>query len=180
MSGPTRRLLVFELAGQRYGLELAAVQEVVRAVAVTRLPGAPPIVEGAINVRGRVVPVLDLRSRFGLPARELSSDEHMILARAGRRLVAIRADRTTWLVEVEADQVEEAAGVTPHLRHVAGVAKLPDGLILIHDLETFLTQAEAEALGQAVAASDPSESGVHARGTASAADGEVAGVREAP
>lgn len=143
-------LLVFELAAQRFGVALAAVREVVHAVAITRLPGAPAVVEGAIDVRGRVVPVLDLRSRFGLPRKELTLDEHLILALAGGRLVAIRADRVSWLYEVAAAEVESAAAVTPALQQIAGVAKLPDGLVLIHDLETFLTQAEAAALAGAL------------------------------
>lgn len=147
---PLREILVFELAGERYGLFLGAVHEIVRAVAITRLPGAPKIVEGAVDVRGRVIPVLDLRARFGLPAADLSPDEHMILARAGGRMVAIRVDRATRLERVDAEQVEEPARITQPLRHIAGVATLTDGLTLIHDLETFLTQAEAEALDEAL------------------------------
>src|SRR5690625_3025021 len=125
---PLREILVFELAGERYGLFLGAVHEIVRAVAITRLPGAPKIVEGAVDVRGRVIPVLDLRARFGLPAADLSPDEHMILARAGGRMVAIRVDRATRLERVDAEQVEEPARITQPLRHIAGVATLTDGL----------------------------------------------------
>jgi purine-binding chemotaxis protein CheW len=148
-------LLVFELAAQRYGLRLSCVQEVVRAVAITHLPGAPAVVEGAIDVRGRVVPVLDLRARFGLPRKLLDPDEHLILARGGARLVAIRADRVHWLFDIAAAAIVESARVTPTLAHVAGVARLPDGLVLIHDLETFLTEAEAEALEGALEGGAP-------------------------
>lgn len=95
-------LLAFELSGQRYGLPLAAVLEVVRAVAITPLPGVPPVVEGAINVRGRVVPVLDLRARFGLPPHPLDPDQHLVLARTGRRLVAVRTDWVARLYTVAA------------------------------------------------------------------------------
>lgn len=152
-------LLVFELSGQRYGVSLSAVREVVRAVAVTPLPGAPPVVEGAIDVRGRVVPVLDLRARFGLPPRALDPDQQLILAIAGGRLVAVRADRVAWLFSVPATEIEEAAQVTPTLRRFAGVAKLADGLVLIHDLEAFLSQAEAESLEGALAAAEQSAGG---------------------
>lgn len=150
----TQGFLVFELDGQRFGVSLAAVREVVRAVAVTRLPSAPLIVEGAINVRGRVVPVLDLRARFALPSRELTPDEHMVLARAGERLVAIRADRVLHFEEIDSREVEDPAQITPKLQHIAGVAKLAEGMVLIHDLETFLTQAEAEGLDHALANED--------------------------
>lgn len=154
MAQPTE-LLVFELDDQRYALALACVQEVVRAVALTRLPGAPAIVEGAINVRGRVVPVLDIRSRFGLPPRRLDPDQHLILARAGARLVALRVDRVAWFLEVPATEIEDATRLTPTLQQIAGVARVGDGLVLIHDLETFLSAAEAEALMAALAAELP-------------------------
>lgn len=146
-----REILIFELGGERYGLSLDAVQEVVRAVAVTRLPGAPPIVEGVIDVRGRAVPVLDLRARFGLPPAAISPEEHMILAATRGRLVAIRADRATRLERLDDAAIEAPERISPKLKHIAGVAMLRDGLTLIHDLETFLTQAEAEALDEAMA-----------------------------
>jgi purine-binding chemotaxis protein CheW len=141
-------ILVFELDDQRYALPLVGVQEVVRAVALTRLPGAPPIIEGAIDVRGRVVPVLDLRARFGLPPRPLHPDQHLILARAGKRLVAIRVDRVSWFLEVDPVEIATAASITPTVKRIAGVARVADGLVLIHDLETFLTAAEAETLAR--------------------------------
>lgn len=145
-------LLVFELDDQRYALTLSSVREVVRAVLLTHLPGAPAIVEGAIIVRGRIVPVFDLRARFGLPPRRLHPDQHLILAWAGERLVAIRADRVSGFVEIAPTEIEAAAQLSPTLRQIAGVAKVDDGLILIHDLETFLTAAEAQALEGALAA----------------------------
>lgn len=152
-------LLVFELDDQRYALTLASVREVVRAVALTPLPGAPAIVEGVIDVRGRVVPVLDIRARFRLPPRPLHPDQHLILARAGRRLVAIRVDCVSWFIEVEPDEIETAISLTPALRQIAGVTRVADGLVLIHDLETFLTAAEAEALEEALAAEPPVHAG---------------------
>lgn len=145
-------LLVFELDDQRYALYLTAVREVVRAVALTRLPGAPGVVEGAINLRGRVVPVLDLRARFGLRPKPVDPDQHLILASAGGRLVALRTDRATRLTTVPVSGIDSAAEVTPAARQIAGVAKLPDGLVLIHDVEAFLTQAESEMLEAALEA----------------------------
>jgi purine-binding chemotaxis protein CheW len=145
-------LVVFEIGGVRYALPAPAVSEVVRAVTVVPLPQAPPIVEGLINVRGALVPVLDVRTRFRLPAKAASHTDHLILAWAGPRLVAIRADRALDLARVEAGDVEDATTVVPDAEYVSGVAKLSDGLVLIHDLRTFLKVAEAVALDDAVAA----------------------------
>ncbi|HEU0052651.1 MAG TPA: chemotaxis protein CheW, partial [Longimicrobium sp.] len=94
-------ILVFEVEGERYALDTGTVREVVRAVAVSRLPGAPPIVLGVIDVRGILVPVLDLRARFGLPPRAVDPAEHFVIAEAGERAVALRVDRTVGIAEVD-------------------------------------------------------------------------------
>jgi len=125
--------------------------ELTRAVAVTPLPKAPPIVEGVINLRGALVPVLDIRQRLGLPARPLTPDQHFIIARSGRRLVALRVDRALDLVAVEESAIESAARVTTGVEYVAGIAKVADGLLVIHDLENFLATDEARQVDAAVA-----------------------------
>lgn len=150
-------ILRFEIEGCRYGLPAADVWEVVRAVAVTRLPKAPAVVEGLVNWRGTIVPVLDLRARFRHAAQASHPDHHMIVASAGERLLAFRVDRATELAAVEASAIVDAESLTRGVEYVAGVAKLADGLLLIHDLRTFLSRAEADALGQALAAASSSE-----------------------
>ncbi|MGH7435187.1 MAG: chemotaxis protein CheW, partial [Polyangiaceae bacterium] len=75
-------ILLFEVGGRRYGLLAAEVRELVRAVTIHPLPRAPAIVEGLVNVRGRIVPVLDIRSRFRIPLRPLAPSDHLILAQA--------------------------------------------------------------------------------------------------
>jgi purine-binding chemotaxis protein CheW len=143
--------VIVELDGQRYGLRADAVREVVRAVTITSLPNAPAVVEGIINVRGSVIAVLDLRRRFELPARPLDPSEYFVLARAGDRDVALRVDRATELIAVDPVEIDRAEPLLSRSRYVAGVAKLADGLVLIHDLETFLSAAEAAAVDQALA-----------------------------
>jgi purine-binding chemotaxis protein CheW len=149
-----RELLIFEVGATRFGLPSADVREVLRAVTIVPLPSAPPIVEGLINLRGRIVPVLDVRSRFRLPPKPLEPSDQLIVASAGPRVVAIRTDRTGDLVRVDASQLEDARAAVPRAEYVAGVAKLPDGLVLIHDLRTFLSESEASRLDGALR--DPS------------------------
>ena len=142
-------ILVFELDDHRYGLALDSVREIVRAVALARLPGAPAVVEGVINYRGTVVPVFDLRSRFGHAAKRLELSDHFIVAQAGEALVAVRADRADWPVDVAAADIE-ALDSPVTSAHVSAVCKLPDGLVLIHDLETFLSTSESLELHAAL------------------------------
>jgi len=145
-------LVVFALGGERFAVRGWAVREIVRSVAVAALPYAPDVVEGVINYRGRLAPVLDIRGRFGLPSRPLDPTQHFVLAEAGSRLVALRVDRALDLLEVPADAIESAASVAPRSRWTEGVARLPDGLVVIHDLERFLSLDEENVLDAALGA----------------------------
>lgn len=143
--------LVFRLDRSRYALPLGDVVEVLPAVAMTALPKAPAIVEGVIDVRGRLVPVLDIRARFRLPASPMELSDHLVVARAGERTVALRADEAIEVVRLEARDIEPIEPAVPGAAYVSGVAHTPDGLVLLHDLQTFLTRAESDQLGQALA-----------------------------
>jgi purine-binding chemotaxis protein CheW len=142
--------LLFDISGVRYGLPASHVREIVRAVTIVPLPRSPAIVEGVVNVRGTLVPVLDVRRRFGLPAKPLAHTDHLVLAWAGPRLVAIRADRARDVVQIAERDIDDAHHIVPDAGPLAGVAKLPDGLVLIHDLPTFLEASEAAALDAAL------------------------------
>jgi purine-binding chemotaxis protein CheW len=143
-------VLVFIVGGVRCALPLGDVREVVRAVAVTPLPTAPAIVEGVIDVRGRIVPVLDLRGRLGLPAAPVRAEQKLVIAEAGERRVAIRVDTVDWVTRLDEEEVAEPDRVVRGIGYLAGVGRLPDGLVLVHDLATFFEQGEAEALSTAL------------------------------
>lgn len=143
-------LLVFSLDQLRLALPLTQVRETVRAVAITPLAGAPGVVEGVVNVRGAVVPALDLRARFHLPPRPVALSDHMIVASAGARQVILRVDRTLEVLTVAEDEVTPLAREGAAFAHLAGVARLPDGMVFLHDLEAFLSQGEEEALAAAL------------------------------
>ena len=145
-------LLVFALGEHRFALAASSVVEVVRVVAAAALPGAPAIVEGVINARGTLVPVLDIRARFGLRPAAIDADQHLILARAGARLVALRVDRALELMSVPAEAIEPTERVAPGVPLVKGCARLADGLLVIHDLDRFLSLDEGTALDAAFSA----------------------------
>ena len=145
-------ILSFQLAGESYGLNARDVQAVAQAVAVVPLSGAPGLVEGVIDVHGTVTPVLDVRRRFGHPTVDVDPSHHFILARAGNRDVAFHVDHATELVSVAPEAITAGDGVMPGGGELmAGVARLPDGLVVIHDLHGFLSDADAAALDEALA-----------------------------
>ena len=144
------QLVVFMLDDRRYGLPLSAVERVVRMVDVTLLPKAPQIVLGVVNVQGRVIPVVDLRRRFRLPERDFALTDQLVIARTARRPVALAADAVSGVLEYSAREAAGARDIVPGIEYVEGVVKLPDGLVLIHDLDRFLSLEEEAALGRAI------------------------------
>jgi purine-binding chemotaxis protein CheW len=144
------QLLIFTLDRSRYGIPLEDVVEIMRAVAVTPIPTAPSVVEGLMNVRGLIVPVFDPRRRFGLPAKSMTLSDHLIVARAGPRVVALHVDRAEEMRTLDPSEIEEPGRYVRSADQISGVAALDDGLLLIHDLATFLSDAEAESLDRAL------------------------------
>jgi purine-binding chemotaxis protein CheW len=144
-------LVTFELGEVRLAVDAARVREVVRAVAVTPLPGAPDVVEGVIDLRGETIPVFDTRRRFGQQPRPVEPADHFVIVETGERTAALHVDATGWLLEVPADRITAASELTSGARHIAGTATLPDGIVAIHDVATFLSRAESELLDEALA-----------------------------
>jgi len=144
------QLVVFSLDEQRYALLLSNVERIVRVVEITSLPKAPEIVLGVINVRGEIIPVVNIRKRFRLPEREITLSDHLIIAKTSRRAVALLADRVGQVLEVLENKIISAKKILPAMDYVEGVVKLEDGLILIHDLEKFLSLEEEKALERAL------------------------------
>jgi purine-binding chemotaxis protein CheW len=149
------RLVVFRIEEQRYALHLPSVDRALRAVLVTPLPNAPSIVLGVINVEGRVIPVVDTRARLGLAKREVRTGDVLILARTPKRAVALTADAVVGLLERETRQLQSAASILPDMPFLQGVARLEDGLVLIHDLALFLSLDEERKLDVAMADANP-------------------------
>jgi purine-binding chemotaxis protein CheW len=138
--------LVFILDSQRYALHLSAVDRVVRVVHITPVSSAPDIVLGIVNIEGRVIPAINVRQRFNLPKRAISLSDQLILARTKRRSVALVADAVTGVIECSEWNMISAEHVLPGLRHIEGIIKFEDGLILIHNLDTFLSLEEEASL----------------------------------
>jgi purine-binding chemotaxis protein CheW len=146
------QFVVFRLGEQRYAISLAAVERIVPAVEITPLPKAPAIVLGVINVAGRIVPVLNLRRRFRLPEREVSPGDQFLIAQTSRQMVVVVVvvDEARGVIEVPDSEIFGSAQIMPGLEQIQGLIKLPDGLVLIHDLEKFLSLEETQDLVEAM------------------------------
>lgn len=142
----TQTLLRFALDHEIYAVRADLVREIQRAALPVVLPDGPPIVRGLLNVRGELVPLVDLRAKLRLPARPLRASDQLVICRIRRRTLSFAVDRAIDLVEIEADRLTAADTVVRGGRRMADqVARLADGLMVIPDLEALL-DADAELL----------------------------------
>lgn len=144
-------VLIFELDGHRYGLAAADIREITRAALPTRLAQAPGIVEGLINVRGQIAVVLDMRARFQLETRPIQPSDIFLVCHVKQRLAALRVDAVLELTNIARAQLVPATETSTGALHLRGVFALPDGLLFLGDLATFLSAAESESLARAEA-----------------------------
>ena len=144
------QIVVFTLDEPRYALNLSVVVRIVRAVEITPLPKVPKIVLGVINMQGQVVPVIDIRKRFRLPEREIKIDDRFIIAQTSKRLVALVADDVLGVQRLGNRRIASAEHDLPFAEYIKGVVEVGEDLVLIYDLDQFLSLDEERKLGEAL------------------------------
>lgn len=145
-----RKLVTFSLDDRKFALYVSAVQRIIRVVEVTALPKAPEIVLGVINMHGLIIPVFDIRKRFRLPQREIQLDHQLIVGYTSKRTVALLVDSVSDVIETSEEKIIASESILPGLAYVEGVVKTEEDMILIHDLEQFLSLQEEKALHEAM------------------------------
>jgi purine-binding chemotaxis protein CheW len=148
------KILIFTLDELTYALQLPAVVRVIHAMETRRLPKSPEIISGIINVQGQIIPVIDIRKRFGLAEHETDPDDRMIIADTGKRKIAMFVDTVTGIKELTSLQFSDSKKALPFAGYIKGVAKVDNELILIYDLEQFLSLDEETVLEQAMRTKD--------------------------
>ena len=143
-----KQLVVFDLASEGYGVDIGAVREIIRMQEITRVPKTPEFVEGVINLRGKVIPVIDLRKRFGLRVSEQSKDNRIVVVDIGKQDIGVIVDAVTEVLRISADSVEPPTSVitSADSDYLLGIAKLESRLIILLDLECVLSEEEKETL----------------------------------
>ena len=143
-----QQLVVFDLSTEAYGVDIGAVREIIRLQDITRVPRTPEFVEGVINLRGKVIPVVDLRKRFGLPAEDESKENRIVVVDIGAQDIGVVIDAVTEVLRIATESVEPPASVitTADSEYLLGIAKLDSRLIILLDLEQVLTEADHKAL----------------------------------
>ena len=142
------QIVVLDLGGEAYGVEIGRVEEIIRMQAITRIPNGPDFIEGVTNLRGRVIPVLDLRKRFGLPSTAPTRRSRIVVGELGEHTVGLVVDGVSEVLLVSAAAVEPPSTLVTSAdsAFLRGVAKLDERLILLLDLSRILTRSEQEDL----------------------------------
>ena len=135
-----RQVVVFELGDEKYGTDINTVREIIRMPTVTQMPGTPEHVRGVINLRGRVIPVVDLRTRFRLPATELTADTRVLVVDIAGESIGVVVDAVTEVRRISSGSVEssDATATTEESFYIEGIAKQDEHLLILLDLERAL------------------------------------------
>lgn len=143
------QLVVFRLAKEEYGLPITKVQEINRLVPITKLPQTPSFMEGIINLRGRIIPVIDLRKRFSLAISEHNDDTRIIIVEVSGQTVGIIVDAVTEVVRLPAASVEPPPPTfILEAQYIQGVGKIDGRLLILLEIDNILTTQEEIALKQ--------------------------------
>ena len=153
IAGAEMQLVVFELGDESFGVDISRVQDINRMQEITEIPHAPESVVGVINLRGRVIPVIDLRKRFGLPDAVHTKDTRIVVVHLEGNLIGVIVDAVSQVLRIPADIVEPPSPVLAGVdsRYLRGIAKLDDKLVILLDLDYVLSRREQEAISEVLA-----------------------------
>jgi purine-binding chemotaxis protein CheW len=143
-----KQLVVFNLAEESYAVDINMVREIIQLQPVTRVPGTPLSVEGVINLRGSVIPIVDLRKRFQLKAVERNKETRIVVVSCKGAEVGVIVDSVAEVLRIPVDSIEPSSSVftDEHLEHLLGIVKLSGRLVILLDMDQVLSKQEIAAI----------------------------------
>jgi purine-binding chemotaxis protein CheW len=148
LSGRTLQVVSFALGSEEYGVDIAQVQEINRMVTITPVPRAPQFMEGVINLRGQLIPIIDLRTRFGMERSERTKNTRIVVTEIGSKRLGMVVDSVSEVLRIPIEQIEDApdlvAGVDTE--YIRGVAKLDARLIIMLNLDRVISSSDKAEL----------------------------------
>jgi purine-binding chemotaxis protein CheW len=145
--GPVLQFVGFRLDDEDYAIAITKIQEIILMKPITRLPQAPDYIEGLINLRGAVIPVVSLRKRFGLPAREVDDETRTIVVNVHEKTVGCVVDAVTRVMRINRDVIQPSplGSAGGSCRYVSGLARLDERLLIMLDVEKLFQFDELAA-----------------------------------
>lgn len=147
----SEQIVVFRLGEESYGVDIGAVREIVRVPEIVHVPNAPEFVEGLINLRGKVIPVVDLATKFALSTKREGIDSRIVVTDIGGEDVGVLVDAVTEVMRIDEDLIEPASPVVTGAgsQYVKGIANVGETLIILLDVQRMLSRGEQDVLSQA-------------------------------
>ncbi len=138
------QLVSFKVGEEEFGVDILKVQEINKMTVITRVPNAPDFVEGVINLRGRVIPIIDLRKRLGLPQIEHDKNTRIIVVEIANKTIGFIVDAVSEVLRISRDITEKPPALVAGIDadYITAVAKLEDRLLILLDLDKVLTKDE--------------------------------------
>ena len=148
------QLVGFQLGNEEYGIDILKVQEINRVTDITKIPQSPDFVEGVINLRGNIIPIIDLRKRFCMPEREHDRQTRIVVGEIDDRTVGFIVDAVSEVIRLPLNTVEPPPPIVSGEKagYIKGVGKLEDRLLMLLDIDKILTGSEKERLFEAAEA----------------------------
>ena len=145
--GDRLQLVTFRMGEEEFGVDILSVQEIIRPMQITMVPHAARFIEGVINLRGKVIPVVNMRTRFHLPAVEHDGNTRIVVMEFNQKIVGFLVDGVSEVLRIPASTVEAAPPVVCGIgsEYIRGVGKLEDRLLILLDLDTLLSDMNADA-----------------------------------
>ena len=142
------QLVTFSIGEEEFGVDILKVQEIIRTMEITKVPRAQAFVEGVINLRGKVIPIIDLRRRFGLVSKKHDKHTRIIVIEINNMIVGFVVDSVSEVLRIPAGTVEPPPPVVAGLEseYISGVGKLHDRLLILLDLDKLLSNEDLEAM----------------------------------
>ena len=145
-----QQLVIFSVAEESYGVDISMVSEIIRLQEITKVPRTPTFVEGVINLRGKIIPVVSLRTIFYLPAAEQTRESRIVVVDIEGQQTGIMVDAVTEVLRIAADAVEPPSSVIAGADsdYLLGIAKVGDKMITLLNLEKVLSREQAAKFAQ--------------------------------
>jgi len=149
--GELAQLVSFSIFNEEYGVEVLKVWEIIRMTAITQMPNTPPYVEGVINLRGKVIPIMSMRRRFGMAETENDNQTRIIVIDVGGDLTGFIVDSVAEVIRISGSEIQPppsmASGGTEQ-EYIVGVVNRPDRLLILLDPDKMLSQTERQFVGE--------------------------------
>ncbi len=154
LSGKTLQVVTFALGSEEYGVDIAQVQEINRMVTITHVPRAPQFMEGVINLRGQLIPIIDLRTRLGMGRSDVTKNTRIVVTEIGSKRIGMVVDSVSEVLRIPVEQIEDAPELVGGVdtEYIRGVGKMGDRLIIMLDLTRVISGNESAELQKLEAA----------------------------